>query len=125
MISGTGIQGSESAAPEAPSRRRFLRRASGVGAAVVGAIAVTWTDAPAALAGNLGCCDLAYPNGPWCGGHRGMSNFSCPSGYHKTAWYCNIGNDGYGCYECSKSSTSCYGGPWACSNYTVTVGGGG
>jgi hypothetical protein len=113
----------------APARRRFLRRAAGVGAAMVGAIAVTWADSPvasaAACTGNYLCCDLAHPNGPYCGGHIGTSNFSCPSGYHKTYWTCCCEECCVDCYECSKGSGSCYDGPWSCSNAVASCGGGG
>jgi hypothetical protein len=89
-----------------------------VGAAVVGAIAVTWSDAPSAFAAP-GCCSLAHPNGPWCGGKADTNTFTCPSGYHKTAWYCNIGGMFYyTCWECAHG-TNCDAGPWICSNYYI------
>lgn len=112
-----------------PDRRRFLHRAGGIGAAVVGAIAFTWSDtgsaSAAACTGNVYCCDLAHPNGPWCGGSPGLGSFGCPSGYHKTFWTCCCENCCIDCYECSASSSSCFGGPWACSNFVATCGGGG
>jgi hypothetical protein len=110
-------------------RRRFLTRVSGVGAAVVGAIAFTWLDDGTASAatpcnGNYLCCDLAHPNGPYCGGHIGTSSFSCPSGYSKRFWTCCCQECCVDCYECAKGS-SCFDGPWACSNAVATCGGGG
>lgn len=104
---------------DAPDRRKFLRRATGLGAGVVATIAATWADAPSAFAAP-GCCDLAHPNGPWCGGApENDGNFSCPHGYTKHAWYCNIGQMFYySCWECAKGS-NCYAGPWACSNYYI------
>lgn len=108
---------------EEPDRRRFLRRASGIGAAFVSAIAVTWADSPAASAkkcdGNVGCCILANPNGPWCGGHPGTGKFKCPEGYYKRYWTCCCEDCCFDCYECGAKS-SCFEGPWACSNFTAT-----
>ena len=101
--------------PDPSDRRRFLRRLTGFGAGVVGAIAVTFADAPSASAYTYGCCDLVR-NTP-CGGHWNTSSFSCPSGYTKRYWSCCCGYFIYHCYECTKGS-SCYYGPYAyCSNY--------
>lgn len=100
------------------ARRGFRSRASGLGAATVGAIATTWTDAPASvdpLYGE-GCCNVAHPNGPFCGGRKNIENFTCPSGYHKRAWYCHTAHFYYTCLECAAGS-NCYSGPFACSNY--------
>jgi hypothetical protein len=99
-------------------RRRFLRRLGGLGGATVAAIAVTWADAPAAFAAPY-CCDLRYPNGPWCGNTHPNSNFTCPSGYYKRVWYCTYGQVFLSCYECAAGS-SCWNGPWYCSNYTIS-----
>ena len=99
-------------------RRRFLRRVGGLGGAVVAAIATTWADSPAALAAPY-CCDLAYPNGPWCGGHHPSSNFTCRSGYHKRVWHCVSGPSFLSCYECAAGA-DCFSGPWQCSNYTIS-----
>src|SRR5260370_33381111 len=58
-------------------RRRFLRRLSGLGAGVVGAIAFTWAGAPAGAAYTVGCCTLATTTP--CGGHwEKNGNFRCP-----------------------------------------------
>lgn len=103
-------------------RRGFLWRASAIGAAVVGGIAATWTDAPSAAAAPL-CCDLEYPNGPFCGGTQGTNSFSCGSGYTKRYWTCGYLSCEIGCYECTKGS-SCWSGPWACSNWAILVWGG-
>jgi hypothetical protein len=106
-----------------PDRRRFLRRASAIGAAVVGGLAATWADAPSAQASPF-CCELRYPNGPFCGGSQGTNNFSCPSGYTKRYWTCGYMSCEFGCYECAKGS-SCWNGPWYCSNWAILVWGGG
>jgi hypothetical protein len=116
-------------------RRTFLRSVGGVGAAVVGAIAVVWTDSPVAAASqrqgrtwtpavNAGCCGLAT-NTP-CGGHWDKGNFTCPSGYSKEFWTCcQGGNAVFVCYECkhkeSDNTNACYSGEledYICSNYT-------
>jgi hypothetical protein len=106
----------------APDRRGFLRRASAVGAVVVGGIAATWADAPAASASPF-CCTLRYPNGPWCGGTKGTNSFTCPKGYTKHYWTCGYMSCEFGCYECNTAS-SCYGGTYKCSNYAILVWGG-
>jgi hypothetical protein len=102
-----------------PDRRSILRRASLLGAAAVGAIAGTWLDQPAALAAP-GCCHIAFPNGPWCGGREGVDgvNWNCPSGYHKRYWSCVTGHFHYTCWECTTGS-SCWQGSYRCSNYHV------
>jgi hypothetical protein len=107
----------EEAKPFDPSgRRTFLRRMAGAGAAVVGAIAVTWADAPIASAAPA-CCDLYYPNGPWCGGSpNNDGHFSCPRGTSKHVWYCRAGHFIYHCWECNSGST-CWTGSFKCSNY--------
>lgn len=117
-------------------RRTFLRSLGGLGGTVVGAIAVTWADSPAAEASdrrrgrsftpavNAGCCGLAT-NNP-CGGHWVNGNFSCPSGYSKELWTCcQGGNVVFACYECkhreSDNTSSCFSGDledYICSNYT-------
>jgi hypothetical protein len=116
-------------------RRTFLRFLGGLGAAVVGAIAVTWTDSPMAAASQqsqrpdikiVGCCGLAT-NNP-CGGHWNNGNFSCPSGYSKELWTCcQGGNVVYACWECkhreSDNTGSCESGDledYVCSNYTFS-----
>lgn len=103
------------------SRRRFIRYGAGAGAALVGAIAVTWADSPKADASPY-CCGLAKPNTP-CGGKWNTSSFSCPSGYHKAQWTCSGGGVILIiCMECQSSGgTNCFaGGKYACSNYLIT-----
>ena len=109
------ILNSRDANEEVLDRGGFIRRIGSIGAAVVGAIAITWKDAPVAEAAPY-CCNLAHPNGPWCGGTKGTCSFSCPSGYHKVYWSCTYSRSVFSCYECAAGST-CYSGPWACSNY--------
>lgn len=100
---------------EPGDRRRFLRRLTGLGAGVVGAIAVTFADAPNASAVSAGCCDLAT-NTP-CGGHwNNNGNWSCPHGHVKHYWSCCCGYFIYHCWECASGS-NCDVGPWTCSNY--------
>ncbi|HEX6526368.1 MAG TPA: hypothetical protein VF070_41095 [Streptosporangiaceae bacterium] len=102
-------------------RRKFLRRATGLGAAVVGAIAVTWADAPAAFAAfDEGCCGLATRTP--CGGAWGKDGtFNCPSGTSKKFWTCYTqpGNRGflYHCWECDNGSNCFNGSVYKCSNY--------
>lgn len=86
------------------------------GAMLVTGIAKTWVDAPNALAGPF-CCDLYYPNGPWCGGTQGNPYFSCPSGYVKRQWACCFPSGFILCWECCGGPT-CWDGPFACSNWS-------
>jgi hypothetical protein len=91
---------------EGTDRRRFLKYVGGLGAAIVGGIAVTWTDAPGAAAAtraalyNVGCCGLATHTP--CGGTWGNDgNFSCPSGSQKEYWGCvQSARVQYICWEC-------------------------
>jgi hypothetical protein len=100
------------------TRRRFYR-VSLLGAGVIGALARTWTDAVEAIAGPL-CCDLAHPNGPWCGGTEGDPYFTCPPTHpHKWAWYCCWPSGLISCWECTTSTVSCWYGSFAnCSNWS-------
>jgi hypothetical protein len=104
---------------EVPGRRKFFTRASGLGAAVVGAIALTWTDAPAAVAlYNVGCCGLATHTP--CGGHwNNDGNFNCPSGTTKKFWACYTSGGFflYHCWECDNGSNCFNGSVYKCSNY--------
>lgn len=117
-----GIQQSSASGKEAIGRRKLLRGATGLGAAVVGAIAVTWADAPEAYAVSAGCCNLAT-NTP-CGGSWGRDgNFNCPSGTTKGYWTCYTqgGFFLYHCWECCSGcrdvNNGCYGSNYRCSNY--------
>jgi hypothetical protein len=104
--------------PDQQTRRTFFRRMTTLGAAVVGAIAATWLDAPSAYAAP-GCCSLYYPNGPWCGGTKGVDgvHWSCPHGT-KHYWSCHTTNFYYTCWECNTGS-NCWSGTFYCSNYYV------
>jgi hypothetical protein len=115
VFGGAGSAG-PSEGPEKLPRASFLARLRRVGTIVVGGIAVTWIDAPSAFAAPY-CCSLAYPNGPWCGGRPGLNFQSCPSGYHKQEWSCCWGTHLFYCEECTQSRTTCWNGPWKCSNY--------
>ena len=124
MTSETLSEAPRSAKSAGSDRRGFFRRATTIGAVVVGGIAATWADAPSALASPF-CCDLLHPTGPWCGGTPGTNNFTCPRGYSKRFWTCGYMSCEFGCYECSKSTT-CWAGPYYnCSNWAILVWGGG
>ena len=101
-------------------RRTLLRRMTGAGAAVVGAIAMTWADSPSAFAAP-GCCDLAFPNGPWCGGSfPNDGHFTCPSGTSKRVWACQTATQIYRCWECDNGSTCWNGTVYKCSNWNAS-----
>jgi hypothetical protein len=61
-----------------------------------------------------GCCHLALPNTP-CPYVGHPSNYTCPSGYYRQWWYCTEGSQRRACAECTKSSTTCWQGPFICS----------
>jgi len=127
MIKSNGKQGN--------GRRNFLRSLAGLGATTVSAIAVTWTDSPAAEASGgrlgytpaliVGCCGLATSTP--CGGSWANAGFTCPSGYSKEFWSCcQSGQTQYYCYECkhreSDNTSSCFSGDqedYICSNFTA------
>lgn len=102
------------------TRSRFSRL-SLLGAGLVGALAKTWVDAPDAAASPY-CCNLAFPNGPWCGGTQGSGNFTCPSGYYKQFWTCCAPAGLVSCWECTTDSSTCEGGSYVCSNYSIGPG---
>ena len=124
----------KSSSKQGTDRRNFLRSLGGLGAATVGAIAVTWTDSPAAEASGrrrgytpaytVGCCGLATSTP--CGGSWDNGNFTCPSGYSKEYWGCCVSGDvQYICWECkhreSDNTSSCFSGDledYICSNWT-------
>jgi hypothetical protein len=122
--SGSDVRSPTRTEPE--PRRFFLGRASRWGSVVVGTIAATWLDAPSAFAVAPACCNLANPNGPWCGGIQG-ANFagsSCPGSSHKTEWGCCQSGHVYVCEECQTgSSNNCdYGTSYPCSNWFLETG---
>jgi hypothetical protein len=98
--------------------RRRLGRLPLVGAAFVGTLAKMWADTPSALAANKYCCDLRYPNGPWCGGTEGSSSFTCPANHFKKNWTCCMPFGLVLCWECTENPNTCMLGPYSCSNYS-------
>jgi hypothetical protein len=98
-------------AESAEGRRGFLNRFAGVSSGLFVAAAARGAarrgDIPAA---NFACCDLAFPNGPFC--HScGTSCWTCPSGYHTAVWYCCSAGRLWGCGECQQGGGSnCFGG---------------
>ncbi len=90
-------------------RRGLIRRVTALSLGLFGGLAALGTDEAAAY--RFGCCYLALDKK--CSGCT-SGGFTCPSGFSKRYWYCCQNGQLYGCGECTKS-TSCYGGPWACS----------
>lgn len=60
------------------------------------------------------CCHLARLDKE-CAWVVSKSNYSCPSGYHRTWWYCCEGTQQIGCGECTPQQNTCWSGPWECS----------
>lgn len=100
-------------------RRSFLGRTGRLGAMVVAGIAATWIDAPAAKAVYDYCCDLWFPNGPFCGGSPNNGSFTCPAGYTKRLWGCTQPCWVVQCYECTTGPT-CWDPTFACSNFLAS-----
>ncbi|GAB3938986.1 hypothetical protein [Micromonospora vulcania] len=98
-----------------PSRRFALM---GAASAVVAGLATVLKASPA-VADCLGspCCSLASCTR--CHYAVEPDRYTCPSGYYRTFWTCTSGGRTYGCGECSKSKTSCWSGPFACSIWYV------
>lgn len=65
------------------------------------------------------CCHLARLDKEclWIGS---KSNFSCPEGFHRQWWYCCEGTQQIACGECTKSTETCWSGPWDCSIWWYT-----
>jgi len=61
-----------------------------------------------------GCCHLALPNTP-CPSVGPPQNYYCPQGYYRQWWYCTQGTRQVACAECTKSTSTCWSGPFVCS----------
>ena len=98
------------------TRRRFVRRLTGAGAALFTGLATLSADDAEAY--PYRCCTLASDTHcSGCANAAPNGSYSCPSGYHKVQWTC-CGDSGKinGCGECVPSANnSCYKGPFACS----------
>ncbi len=96
--------------PSSTSRRSFLRKVSGIAAAVmVGGGELVATQQPA-MAASEGCCSLARPSDYYC-------MYYCGSGTgppYTRYWNCRSGGYVCRCFECTPSS-NCYTGPFHCS----------
>ncbi|ACU74553.1 hypothetical protein Caci_5695 [Catenulispora acidiphila DSM 44928] len=106
-----------SPAPMLPGvpRRGALRWLTGGGIALVGAVSGLFATAAPASASPL-CCQLAYPNGPFCNYFECW--FSCPSGYTKMVWTCASGSREIVCGECQQGGNTCWNGSkYVCSIY--------
>ena len=60
------------------------------------------------------CCHLALPNTE-CSYSGAKSNYTCPTGYYRQWWFCCEGTRQVGCGECTKSTSTCWSGPFVCS----------
>ena len=99
------------------TRRRFLRRAGKLVAAVgSGLIVITSTQAASTVAkAQGGSCPCQPEPGGWCPGCPGdpNSNGGCPGGYtYYYGWWCCINGVGVKCSDCQPTSGS----PCTCSN---------
>lgn len=108
----------ESTWREPRNRRGFLGFMGRVGIVAVGGVAGLVATQSAAEADGYcnyprACCCLKHYPGS-CPGSG--SSYSCPSGWTKKTWACCTGGRWYGCGECVQS-TSCWVGPWVCSEY--------
>ena len=67
------------------------------------------------------CCLLARKDNE-CNWVGNKSKFTCPPGWYKQWWVCCEGTQQIACGECTKSQSSCWGGPWECSIWWYTGG---
>jgi hypothetical protein len=61
------------------------------------------------------CCNLYFPEGPFCEYEGHKSNYRCPEGYNKQYWPCCEGTRLVACGECTQSTTTCWEGEFVCS----------
>lgn len=95
---------------EAP-RRGALRWLTGGGIALVAAVSGLFATAAPASA-SPACCNLYYPNGPYC--PQSGCWFSCPGGSSGYVWTCLAGTRELYCAECiTGGNGTCGGGPGA------------
>ena len=100
------------------TQRRWL---GALGIGIVGAISDILATPQAAQAGLASpCCSLATNtkcSATACRncGCSSCYHFTCPAGYYKQYWWCTSGTRLIGCGECTKSTSTCWSGPFACS----------
>jgi hypothetical protein len=66
------------------------------------------------------CCNVRYPNGPYCNYIGQPQNYTCPSGFYRQWWTCPEGTRLAWCAECTQSTTTCWQGPFDCSTWWLT-----
>ncbi len=64
--------------------------------------------------GGMACCHLALPDRE-CKYKGDKSSYTCPSGWYRQWWFCCEGTRQAGCGECTKSTSTCWQGPFECS----------
>jgi hypothetical protein len=89
--------------PGTLSRRRFVRRATRVSVAVVGALAGLGAFPSRGYAANYACCNLAFPNN-WC--QSDYVNHVCPCSASTYEWLCSWNHCTYTCGECYACNCS-------------------
>lgn len=66
------------------------------------------------MEGGMACCQLALPDRE-CQYVGDKSNYTCPEGWHRQYWTCCDGTRIAGCGECTRSTSTCWVGPFECS----------
>jgi hypothetical protein len=62
----------------------------------------------------MACCHLALPDRE-CEYKGDKADYTCPEGWHRQWWFCCEGTRQAGCGECTKSTSTCWQGPFECS----------
>lgn len=75
---------------------------------------------PPPTPGEMACCSLAFPNGPFCEYTGRRQDYTCPEGWYRQWWHCCEGSRLAGCGECTRSQTTCWQGPFLCSMWWWT-----
>jgi hypothetical protein len=75
---------------------------------------------PPPTPGEMACCQLAFPNGPFCEYTGRRQDYVCPDGWYRQWWHCCEGSRLAGCGECTRSQSTCWEGPFHCSMWWWT-----
>ena len=75
---------------------------------------------PPPTPGEMACCSLAFPEGPYCEYTGRRQDYVCPEGWYRQWWHCCEGSRLAGCGECTRSQSTCWSGPFLCSMWWET-----
>lgn len=75
---------------------------------------------PPPTPGEMACCSLAFPSGPFCEYTGRRQDYVCPDGWYRQWWHCCEGSRLAGCGECTRDQDTCWQGPFLCSMWWWT-----